>query len=95
MLWYHQPEVATILAIQKERPMSSILRMEIKARVQRTGEEVSFFWTKAPTVITSRSYGNKAPEQFETFWEKDGWEGREVLLYHSLEAGYAYMKPCE
>ncbi len=95
MVWYHQPEIATIVSIKKERHMSSILRMEITAQVQRTGQEVSFSWVMAPTVITSKSYGNKAPEQFETFWENDGWEGREVFLYHSLEAGYAYMKPCE
>lgn len=95
MPWYRQPEVATILAIKKERPIPNILRMEITARVKRTGQEVSFPWVKAPTVITGRSYDNKAPEQFETFWETDGWEGREVFLYHSLEASYAYMTPCE
>lgn len=95
MIWYRQPEVATIIAIKKERPMTSVLRMEVTARIQRTGEEVTFFWTKAPTVMASRTYGNKAPEQFEMFWENDGWEGQEVFLYHSLEASHAYMKPCK
>lgn len=95
MAWYYQPELATVLAIKKERPMSSILRMEVTVRIHRTGEEISFFWVKAPTVVASRSYGNKAPEQFETFWENDGWEDREVFVYHSLEPSCAYMKPCQ
>ena len=94
-MWYYQPEKATVISIQKEGPMASILRMEVTVRLQRTDQEFSFFWTKAPTVVTSRSYGNKAPQQFETFWWSDDWKGREVFVYHSMEPGYAYMEPCK
>ena len=86
------PQRATVVAIQKSQPISSVRQMYITVRREADGKEISFWWVSAPVVITdSGSSGNKAPEHFGRFWYGDNLIGKQVGLYHSGDASHTYI----
>lgn len=89
---YFNPERATIVAVQKSQPLSSVRQMYITVKRAADGKEISFWWVQAPMVITdSGSSGNKAPEHFGRFWYDEDLAGKQVNLYHSGDVSHTYM----
>ena len=87
------PQLATVVAIEKSQPLSSVRQMYITVRREADGKEISFWWVSAPMVITSSgSNGNKAPEHFGRFWYGDDDQvGKQVNLHHSGDTTHTYI----
>lgn len=89
---YRQPEIATVVAVQKSQPLRSVRQMYVTVRLERDGKELSFWWVSAPMVLTaSGSCTNKAPQYFGRFWWHEDLSGQKVNLYHAGDESYTYM----